>query len=192
MAPSEGHVRAVAQRMVDLGLVKLGYTYLNLDDGIVEVERDANGDLIPDRKGFPNGFSALAADLGALGLKFGVYTDRGTQTCGGRAGAFGHEAQDAAFYARNGILYLKEDSCNASQDHQTAFAEYAAMRDGLNATGVPIFFSLCSWEAWYAPVGHALGNSWRTGPDDINWHGVLGNVSVPHSPLQHRRGHFRQ
>jgi hypothetical protein len=44
--------------------------------------------------------------------------------------------QDAALYANKwAIDYLKEDSCNAVQDHPTAFAEYGAMRDGLNATG---------------------------------------------------------
>ena len=30
---------------------------------------------------------------------------------------------------------LQEDSCNATQDHQTAFYEYGLMRDALNATG---------------------------------------------------------
>lgn len=72
-----------------------------------------------------------------------MYTDRGTNTCGGRPGALGHEYQDAAWYASQGVDYLKEDSCNASQDPETAYLEYATMRDALNATGRPIFFSLC-------------------------------------------------
>jgi hypothetical protein len=37
------------------------------------------------------------------GMRFGVYTDRGTQTCGGRAAALNHETADANFYARNGV-----------------------------------------------------------------------------------------
>ena len=52
------------------------------------------------------------------------------------------------------------------------------MRDALNATGRPIFFSLCGWNEWYAPVGQSLGNSWRIGPDDTNWHGVLANIDI--------------
>lgn len=28
----------------------------------------------------------------------------------------------------------------------------------------------------YAPVGHALGNSWRIGPDDTNWNGILSDI----------------
>lgn len=43
--------------------------------------------------------------------------------------------------------YLKEDSCNASPDHHTAFSEYGAMRDALNKTGRPIYFSLCGWNS---------------------------------------------
>lgn len=86
--------------------------------------------------------------------------------------------QDAAFYARNGITYLKEDSCNAPQDHQTAYAEYSLMRDALNSTGTNFLFSLCGWEAWYAPMCHALGNSCRIGPDDSNWAGVLSDIDA--------------
>ena len=74
------------------------YEYVNLDDGMVASTRAADGSLQPDPK-FPRGFKALSDDLHAAGLKFGVYTDRGTTTCGGRPSAFGHEAQDAATYA---------------------------------------------------------------------------------------------
>ena len=60
------------------------------------------------------------------------------------------------------------------------------MRDALNSTGRPIFFSLCGWNAWYAPPdpavgyggGKTLGNSWRIGPDDTSWPGVLTNIDI--------------
>ena len=74
--------------------------------------------------------------------------------------------------------YLKEDSCHASSDHDVAFKQYGAMRDGLNATGRPILFSLCGWNAWYAPVAAKIGNAWRTGPDDSNWGGVVKNIDI--------------
>ena len=76
---------------------------MNLDDGIVEVARDANGDLQADKNGFPNGFKVVSDALHAQGFMFGVYTDRGVKTCGGRASAQGFEHQDAAFYARTGV-----------------------------------------------------------------------------------------
>jgi len=59
-----------------------------------------------------------------------------------------HTSQDNAVKNCRGIDYLKEDSCNAPSDHPTAFEEYGRMRDALNATGRPIFFSLCGWNAW--------------------------------------------
>ena len=83
MSPSEAHVRATVDAMVAQGLVAVGYRWLNLDDGIVEVERDANGDLVPDKTGFPNGFGPVAEYIKANGMQFGVYTDRGPKTCGG-------------------------------------------------------------------------------------------------------------
>ena len=103
MGPSEAMVRATVDAMVSGGFVAAGYRYLNLDDGIVEAQRDANGDLVPDKKGFPNGFKVVADYVHSQGMLFGVYTDRGTETCGGRAGALGHEVADANFYARNDI-----------------------------------------------------------------------------------------
>lgn len=176
MEPSEAHVRATVDAMVRQGLVAAGYRYLNLDDGIVMEKRDALGNLQADTTAFPNGFKAVADYVHANGMLFGVYTDRGTQTCGGRAGAQGFESKDATWYASQGVDYLKEDSCAASEDHQESFAQYAKMRDALNATGRPIFFSLCGWEAWYAPMCHILGNSCRIGPDDTNWAGALKNM----------------
>lgn len=84
------------------------------------------------------------------------------------------------------LSYLKEDSCNAPGDHATAFKQYGLMRDGLNKTGRPILFSLCGWNPWYAPPdptlgyggGKTLGNSFRIGPDDTNWQGVLTNIDI--------------
>jgi hypothetical protein len=70
--------------------------------------------------------------ISTQGFKFGMYTDRGNTTCAGRPGAGGHEVLDADTFASWGVDYLKEDSCNATQDHQTAFYEYGLMRDALN------------------------------------------------------------
>ena len=56
----------------------------------------------------------------------------------------------------------------------------------LCSTRSPILFSLCGWNAWYAPPdpstgyggGKTLGNSFRIGPDDTNWHGILTNIDI--------------
>ena len=43
----------------DLGLDKLGYEYVNIDDGWMK-RRDANGNLIVDSDKFPNGMKIIA------------------------------------------------------------------------------------------------------------------------------------
>lgn len=81
---------------------------------------------------------------------------------------------------------LKEDSCGGSQDHATAFSDYAKMRDTLNATGRKVYFSLCGWNEWYAPPdpsvgykgGYSLGNSWRIYGDGKNWGALSGAVNT--------------
>ncbi len=108
-------------------------------------------------------------------------THRGTLDCNRNPGQLGHEAQDAAFFARYEIDWLKSDSCYASPDHSTARHDYGVMRDALNATGRPIWFALCGWQPWYAwegaGGGAALGNSWRVGMDTGGgWGPVMSNV----------------
>ena len=80
-------------------------------------------------------------------------TDRGTRQCGPGVGSEDHEVIDANTFADWQIDYLKEDSCSASTDEDTAFEQYGKMRDALNKTGRPIVFSLCGWNPWYAPKG---------------------------------------
>jgi len=174
----EKQLMATVDKMVELGLPALGYNYFNLDDCWAS-SRTANGTLIADPKFFPSStLKPLADYVHSKGMKFGTYTDRGPQTCANRPAALGHEFQDAQTYADWGVDYLKEDSCHATGDHDQAFAEYGKMRDGLNKTGRPIFFSLCGWHDWYAPVGQTLGNSWRIGGDDTNWNGVKSNIDI--------------
>lgn len=195
---SEQTVKATANALVTTGLAGLGFRYVNLDDCYIK-SRAPNGMLLPDPQTFPSGMRALgdfihnvsicknktaphnmsACNYSASArMKFGVYTDRGLETCAKRPAAEGHEQIDAWTYSNWTVDYLKEDSCNAPRDQPSALAQYGKMRDALNATGRPIFFSLCGWEEWYAPKGGALANSWRIGPDDTNWAGVLKNVDI--------------
>eukprot|EP00041_Stephanoeca_diplocostata_P018083 m.375207 g.375207 ORF g.375207 m.375207 type:complete len:544 (+) comp20915_c0_seq2:152-1783(+) len=174
----EKQLRDTVDAMVSEGFVELGYTYFNLDD-CWSKGRYANGSQYADPAHFPSATLKPLADYAhSKGMLFGTYTDRGTQTCGGRPGAEGYEQIDADTYASWDVDYLKEDSCHAPNDPKDGFAMYGKMRDALNKTGRPIYFSLCGWESWYAPQGQQLGNSWRIGPDDTNWHGVLTNIDI--------------
>jgi len=161
---NEQLVREVADAMVSSGLREAGYQYVNIDD-CWQGTRDARGFIQPDPVRFPSGMKALADYVHARGLKFGLYSDAGWLTCGGRPGSRGHEFQDAQTYALWGVDYLKYDWC--STDGLKAEGAYMTMSTALRQTGRPILFSLCEWGqskpwTWAKGVGHA----WRT-TDDI-------------------------
>lgn len=160
---NEDIIKSIADAMVASGLKDAGYTYINIDD-CWHGKRDADGFIQADPKHFPNGIKALADYVHARGLKLGIYSDAGKETCAGRPGSLGHEYQDALQYARWGIDYLKYDWCNTTNIN--AQGAYQLMRDALQATGRPIFFSMCEWgdnHPWRWAKG--IGDSWRIGPD---------------------------
>ena len=160
---NEAILKKTADLMVSSGLRDAGYVYLNLDDGW-QVSRDARGVIQPDPVQFPSGMKALGDYIHARGLKFGIYTCAGTQTCGNRPGSKGHEKQDMATYASWGVDYVKVDWCNtAGLDSKT---QYALFRDGILESGRPMVLSLCNWGvdqpwAW----GKQMGQLWRTAGD---------------------------
>jgi alpha-galactosidase len=93
-----------------MGLDKLGYNYINLDDCWMQEDRDENGH-IQISEAFPSGMKSLGDYLHSKGLKFGVYSSAGTMTCEKRAGSLGYEMLDAHDYASWGVDYLKYDNC---------------------------------------------------------------------------------
>ena len=115
---------------------------------------------------------ALAEYVHARGLKFGLYSDAGRLTCGGRPGSQGHEYQDARTYAAWGVDYLKYDFCYTGT--RNAEEAYALMADALRSTGRDIVFSICEWgtnQPWL--WGANIGNSWRTTGDIFDsWEGT--------------------
>lgn len=177
-AVSEDIIRHRAVSMVKSGLRDLGYEYVIVDDGWA-IRNATTRRLEPNASAFPSGMKALAQFVHAQGLKFGTYTDRGTKTCAGHPGSYGYERLDAQTFAEWEVDYLKEDNCNAPGgplNKKTSLEQWSLMRDALNATGRPIFFSVCAGGdthpfindlTWYAepPFGAALGNSWRISAD---------------------------
>src|SRR5271155_3751920 len=87
---SEDLIKGMADAMVSSGMKDAGYRYVVIDD-CWQVSRDANGNIVVDAQRFPAGIKALADYIHSKGLKFGIYSDAGTQTCAGRPGGQGHE-----------------------------------------------------------------------------------------------------
>jgi alpha-galactosidase len=161
---NEQLIKQTADALIKNGMQKAGYDYIVIDDGWEAMERDSNGNIIPDPEKFPSGMKALGDYLHSKGFKFGIHNCAGTLTCAGFPGGRGHEFQDAKTYASWGVDYLKYDWCN----HGTANAEetYKTMRDALYAAGRPIVFSLCEWgnnQPWL--WGAEVGQLWRTTGD---------------------------
>jgi hypothetical protein len=154
------------------GLLAAGYKYCNLDDCWMATQRNAQGQLYGDPTAFPSGMPALVQYVHSRGLLFGLYSDAGYYTCAGRPASLNYETVDANTWASWGVDYLKYDNCNT--DGTPPEQRYPVMRDALNATGKPIFFSMCEWGVddpwtWAQPVG----NSWRTTGDiSDNWQSV--------------------
>jgi alpha-galactosidase len=182
-------IRNAADQLVATGMKDAGYVYINIDD-TWEGKRDADGVLHSNEK-FPD-MKALADYVHSKGLKIGIYSSPGPQTCAQFEGSQDHETQDAQLYAQWGIDYLKYDLCSfipvmetkAPNDKAAQMrlmvAAYAKMDKALKATGRPIVFSLCQygrdavWE-WAPSVG---GNLWRTTGDITpNWDRIYAIAS---------------
>ncbi|KAG2548204.1 hypothetical protein PVAP13_9KG150800 [Panicum virgatum] len=167
---NEDLIKQTADALVNTGLAKLGYEYVNIDDCWAESDRDYQGNFVANRQTFPSGIKALADYVHAKGLKLGIYSDAGTRTCSKKMpGSLDHEEQDVKTFSSWGIDYLKYDNCNDAG--RSVMERYTKMSNAMKTYGKNIFFSLCEWGRENpATWAGSMGNSWRT-TDDIadNW-----------------------
>jgi alpha-galactosidase len=169
-------IRDTADLLVSTGMRDAGYVYVNIDD-TWEGKRDAKGVIHTNEK-FPD-MKALSDYVHSKGLKLGIYSSPGAQTCAHFEGSLGHEEQDAQTYADWGIDYLKYDLCgfrdlqrekapnDPVKQNQMMKDAYLLMHNAILKTGRPMFYSLCQygfdavWD-WAPSVG---ANAWRTTND---------------------------
>jgi len=100
------------------------------------------------------------------GLKIGIYSSPGPNTCAGYEGSYGHEEQDARTYAAWGIDYLKYDWCGARNLYtdEEMRAVYQVMGDALaqNCASYPVQ-PLPVWPRRGVEVGRGRRRQcWRT------------------------------
>ncbi len=156
-----------------------GWAFVNIDDGWQADERNADGFLLTNQK-FSD-IKGMGDYIHSKGLKFGIYSSPGPQTCGRALGSYQHEYQDAETWAGWGVDYLKYDWCAYRQIAKDNSREelqkpYILMKDALAKTDRDVVYSLCQygmgnvWE-WGADVG---GNLWRTTMDITDtWKSLL-------------------
>lgn len=133
----EAKVLGAAKVLVDSGLSRLGYTYVNIDDGWWLKRRQSDGRLeirtaiFPSAKvkGKDSSFRPYTDTLHKMGLKAGIYTDIGRNACSQaydlhspnlpegttaerEVGLQGHVDQDIGLYFKEwGFDYIKVDAC---------------------------------------------------------------------------------
>ena len=181
--------RAMADKMVELGLDKLGYQYMVLDDGCYKQER-VDGQLSNEEVKFPEGFKALADYIHSKGLKFGMYNDIGTNLCAGAAvGTCGHEDVDARSYVDWGVDFLKVDNCYYLWDNATFSAGtnakyvYAPNIKGIQVVGE-------NFQQEYSAVteGRLTGQGCRIKEDYVTNIGTFDGTNVGTTPVGVRSG----
>ena len=149
----------------------------NLTDR-VGLTRDQDGTIIPNQY-FKN-IGQTVKDIHSLGFKVGIYSSPGPLTCGGVAGSYQHEQQDAEYFAKTGFDYLKYDWCSYgifAKDNSIAELKkpYGLMGKALKSQPRDIIFSLCQYgmgDVWKWGF-ETDGQLWRTGGDvRDNWKSI--------------------
>ncbi|MES3020164.1 MAG: NPCBM/NEW2 domain-containing protein [Pseudomonadota bacterium] len=140
----EEKVIGSAQKLVDSGLAKLGYKYVNIDDGWWSHRDTKTGQMVIKSSIFPSAkiagstdtsFKNFTSRIHGMGLKAGIYTDIGYHSCGQahgknndylpkgtqaekRIGLEGNIDKDIKrYFADWGFDFIKVDACGI-----TAFA----------------------------------------------------------------------
>lgn len=138
---SESLFKEMAQIIATEGYKDAGYQYINIDDCWSEKKRDPKtSKLIPDSNRFPSGIPKLSQYIHSLGLKFGIYSDIGTYTCGGYPGHLLPNGSlswfnlDSETFASWGVDSLKVDGCYVNNTDDMDWM-YPKLGQALNSTG---------------------------------------------------------
>eukprot|EP01084_Bolivina_argentea_P038444 71068_1 len=174
--------------LINRGLAKAGYEYMNIDAGWI-LNRSANGTLVYDPVKFPNGMYNMGEFIHSHNLKYGLYGTRGTKQCGFQhgyyaPGSLGYYENDANYTAAMKADYFIFDSCSGTANMTDALNEYEEFGMYLNKTGRTIYYDLCWWNAYYAQFAVNFSNSYRVGRDDTNWSWVLNSFEIAYSGMQ--------
>jgi hypothetical protein len=174
----EDKIKAIADAMVESGMLEAGYEYLVLDDAWMAAERDKDGRLQADPDKFPEGMKAIGEYIHSKGLLYGIYQDRGSRTCQQLPGSLGHEEIDMKTFVEWGVDYIKMDSCFAESNGRMSSEDYRIFREHLDATGRPVVLSISDFgNAAWAWDGQESGQLWRTSFDIYPWMGSVYGCS---------------
>ncbi|PCI01736.1 MAG: alpha-galactosidase [Flavobacteriaceae bacterium] len=173
---NEDIIKKQADFMVSSGMKEAGYTFINIDDGFFG-GRDSLGNLIAHPTRFPSGMRNLSDYIHSKGLKAGIYSDAGINTCGSYwdkdtismgSGMYGHERMDIFKMLDTwNYDFLKIDWCGGQWldlDEQTHYTKIGKL---ITEIKPGTLYNICRWEfpgKWAIPIA----DSWRISGDISN------------------------
>lgn len=181
---NEDIIKSQADAMLTSQLINLGYSYINIDDGFFG-GRDNNGNLLVHKERFPNGMKSLSDYIHSKGLKAGIYTDAGINTCasywdkdtiGVGMGLFGHDEQDLTLFLKEWDYdFIKVDWCGGEWLGLDEERRYTEIGEKIKAIKPEAKYNVCRWKfpgKWVTQVA----DSWRISADINNTFGSLLNI----------------
>jgi len=172
----EDLIKEQADAMVSSGMKDAGYTFINIDDGFFG-GRNNKGELLSHPTKFPKGMKVLADYIHSKGLKAGIYSDAGTNTCGSHwdkdpfgigVGLYQHEEQDLHLMLNNwGYDFIKVDWCGGKWlklDEEKAYIDIAEYIQNIKPNTI---YNICRWE-FPGEWATSIANSWRISGDIRN------------------------
>ncbi|MCM8570375.1 glycoside hydrolase family 27 protein [Gramella jeungdoensis] len=173
---NEKIIKAQADALVETGLMNAGYKYINIDDGFFG-GRDENGNLLVHKTRFPNGMKNLADYIHEKGLKAGIYTDAGINTCasywdkdtiGVGMGLYGHERSDLTLMLNDWDYdFIKVDWCGGEWLGLDDEIRYTKIGNMIREINPEVVYNICRWEfpgEWVVNTA----DSWRIAGDIAN------------------------
>jgi alpha-galactosidase len=170
---NEQLIREQADALVATGMSKAGYQFINIDDGYLG-GRDSLGNLFLNGVKFPSGMRSLTEYIHSRGLKAGIYTDAGRNTCGSvydndvhgiGVGIYGNMERDLDLFFRQwNFNFIKVDWCGGVQQKLDPEAEYTRLIQAVKAIDSNNVFNICLWKF---PGEWAVkkADSWRISED---------------------------
>lgn len=178
---SEATIKGQATAMANLGFLAAGYDHINIDDGFQGGRNKQTGELLIHPQRFPNGLQPVVEHIHNLGLKAGIYSDAGRNTCANYYGSDvlsvdvglkNYEERDCKFYFDTlDFDFIKVDFCggsstqNSYRDNFDPQERYTTIYEAIQKCQKKgIGYNVCRWDypgTWV----HDIASSWRTTGD---------------------------
>ena len=179
-------IQGQALALTKKGLDTVGYKYINIDDGFMKGRDPKSDTVIINKQKFPYGIRSVADYIHKKGLKAGIYTDAGDNTCGSGntaewgcgVGFYGHEDLDAKMYFDKWDFdFIKVDFCGGLHAQIDEKEAYTRIREAIDKCDKKdIVYNVCRWGypgTWISDIA----DSWRMQGDIyLAWESLIGII----------------